>query len=305
MHTTAETIRYIKILSDAGSVEHVQTSSSQVEAFQGSGLYSRKSFKPLPPWRLSVGTGLVCLCLRGADWRGGGEFQDFRQVLFVILFSGGVFLDSFPPLGMVASANVAQRKTAEELVVKEVGEDSAHSVDDEVLDYIVNVLADRSTSQAEIVELLAPFFEQIDVSLSYDEALEMVRELREKLYGVEDEHEFEYQNLKRLAAPTRLGAGVAVAARRGKQRSEDLGGGNSNATLDRSREAARRKDAAMIRKAQRTGAQMKHPLHGEGKSCGQNAADVFQTYKSLSFSLFFDMLLGRTSHNRLAGWYVT
>uniref|UniRef100_A0A7S3EQX5 Probable ATP-dependent transporter ycf16 n=1 Tax=Rhodosorus marinus TaxID=101924 RepID=A0A7S3EQX5_9RHOD len=144
------------------------------------------------------------------------------------------------------------------MLENELGKENVVSVDDEVLDYVINILMNTSTGKDEIIELLAPFFTEIDAARSLEESTALARSVRKELFGEEEENDAAYLNPKRLAAPTRMGSGYSVA-RRGKGQSNTTRDWKSS--LDRSREAAKRKDAAMLRKAQRTGAALKRPLY--------------------------------------------
>mmetsp|Transcript_6433 Transcript_6433/g.19484 ORF Transcript_6433/g.19484 Transcript_6433/m.19484 type:complete len:730 (+) Transcript_6433:33-2222(+) len=174
----------------------------------------------------------------------------------------------------MATGAVDQRQDAAQLVAKELGSECVERVDKEVVDYVVDVLADKSTSNGDIVELLAPFFAEMDPSKTIESAEELARRLRVTLVGEDVNEEALYSNPKRLSAPTRLGTGISFVQRKTKSRIDDKSGGNANTTLDRSKEAAKRKDAAMIRKAQRTGGQLKHPLYENSPSVASTKVKI-------------------------------
>lgn len=131
-------------------------------------------------------------------------------------------------------------------------------LDDAVIKYLVNALADGEAVEDEVVQVVAPFLSHVSSSISDHQSEDIARRVRRDLHGapVADESR---DKLIRLEKATRLGAGIGIDASRRKAAGTRAksAGGNANATLDRSAEAERAKEVTAVRRARRVGAQLK------------------------------------------------
>lgn len=154
------------------------------------------------------------------------------------------------------------------------------AVDVDVSDYVVSALADAVAAEDDAVAVVAPFLQYLarpgETSATGAAAVDAARSLRRELHGVPESlsEGGAADQPQRLAKPKRLGAAVGFHAGaedgdgKGRRRRRPAavnpavdGGGNANATLDRSLEAAKAKDAADVRRSRRTGAQLRSYTH--------------------------------------------
>ena len=157
-----------------------------------------------------------------------------------------------------ATSNSHDLKSLEDeackLLKQRLGPESLGSVDAEVITYVTSAFASDTISEEELIDLIPQFLSQIQPSLSEKEAMEVSKMIRKKLYPVPPVSA-ETFNPVRLAKATRLGSSVSYKSTIGRKMAP-IGGGNANASLDRSQEAEKAKETAMRRKARRTGAQL-------------------------------------------------
>uniref|UniRef100_A0A7S1T603 Probable ATP-dependent transporter ycf16 n=1 Tax=Compsopogon caeruleus TaxID=31354 RepID=A0A7S1T603_9RHOD len=170
---------------------------------------------------------------------------------------------------------------ARSVLASGIGSDILELVDNEVVDYLVSVLSDSRSAEGEIETIASPFLSEL--LRGYQDAGEVgdvaqkVREMRVELFGEEfvesrKEGEDARENPVRLHAPRRMGIGATKLLPSGAKSKGD--GGNANATLDRSREAAVAKSIAQVRKARRTGKQIKDHILVEEKPAVSSTSKV-------------------------------
>lgn len=142
------------------------------------------------------------------------------------------------------------------------------AVDDCVVAYLANALADSAAAEDEVVGIVSPFLWHLDPTLTGKAADNAAMQLRRQLHGAPTEDAASREKLVRLSKKTRLGASVGISldggsGGHGRRRGGGGGGGgkkiagNENDTLDRSAEAEAAKQAAKVRKARRVGAQVR------------------------------------------------
>lgn len=137
-------------------------------------------------------------------------------------------------------------------------ENPISDVDDCVVSYLTNALADAEVAEDEIVSIIAPFLPHLCPALELKECESLARTLRRQLHG-EPTSDASREKLVRLSKVTRLGAGVGLDGSLGgkKKTSGKKIAGNENQTLDRSAEAEAAKQVAAARRARRVGAQVR------------------------------------------------
>lgn len=129
-------------------------------------------------------------------------------------------------------------------------------VDKAVVDYLLAALLDDSAPEDDVVEAVAPFLPELDSAILSEKASEAARELRRSIHGAPVNEDLREKPV-RLAKVSRLGAGLGVDVPRRVNAKHAVSGGNANASLDRTEEAALSKDAAEKRRARRAGHQPK------------------------------------------------
>jgi len=159
------------------------------------------------------------------------------------------------------------------------------AVDVDVSDYVVSALADAIAAEEDAVAVVAPFLQYMardgETPVTGAAAVDVARGLRRELHGVPASltEGGAAGQPQRLAKPKRLGAAVGFRGvddgtegkgRRRRRRAAVNpavdGGGNANATLDRSLEAAKAKDAADVRRSRRTGASLRSYTHAPSEA---------------------------------------
>lgn len=129
-------------------------------------------------------------------------------------------------------------------------------VDECVIKYLVNALADSDAAEDEIIPIVSPFLTHLCPTLDDKKSQALAMTIRRQLHGVPTV-DASREKLVRLSKATRLGAGVGfVSGTRRKSTGKKIAG-NENQTLDRSAEAEVAKQAAAARRARRVGAQVK------------------------------------------------
>ena len=154
---------------------------------------------------------------------------------------------------------VVSEADAQKVLEAAVGNDSPLSdLDDAVIKYLLNALADSAAAEDEVVAVVKLFLPQISSKISQKDAEDTARSIRRQLHGSPTE-DATREKLVRLSKVTRLGAGVGIDS--GKRKAAGTNakklGGNANQTLDRSAEAERAKEAAAVRRARRVGGPVK------------------------------------------------
>lgn len=157
---------------------------------------------------------------------------------------------------MVSSA--VTEEDAQNALQSAIGVESPLSdVDECVVKYLINALADPEAVEDEIVAIVSPFLPQLSGTLDDKTSEPIARAIRRQLHG-EPTSDASREKLVRLSKVTRLGTGVGLDSGPGRKKS---GGkkmaGNENQTLDRSGEAEAAKQVAAARKARRVGAQVR------------------------------------------------
>lgn len=135
-------------------------------------------------------------------------------------------------------------------------ENPLSDLDDAVISYLLNALADAAAAEDEVVDVVAVFLPEISSAISGKDAPTIAREIRRQLHGAPTE-DASREQLVRLSKATRLGAGVGIDSGRRKAAGTGAKTGNANKTLDRSAEAERAKEVSAARKARRVGAQVR------------------------------------------------
>lgn len=173
--------------------------------------------------------------------------------------------------GMAAKISTAKKVVPEDkcsvlqneahsLLSKRLGPKSLTTVDPEVVSYVTSAFASDTISEEELQALIPQFLPQILPSIDGEQALEISKTIRRKLYPTPPVSAETFNPVK-LAKATRLGSAVSYKSTIGRSL-QPLGGGNANAELDRSREAEIAKETALKRRARRTGAQVRTYLTG-------------------------------------------
>lgn len=148
---------------------------------------------------------------------------------------------------------------AEKVLMQTVGpENPLSDLDDCVVKYLLNALADGDAAEDDILPVLTLFLPELSNEIKPEDAEEVARKLRRQLHGEPTSDPSRDQPI-RLKKATRLGAGVGIDV--GKRKAAGTGGkdggGNANKSLDRSAEAEKAKEMAAVRKARRVGAQVR------------------------------------------------
>lgn len=130
-------------------------------------------------------------------------------------------------------------------------------VDECVVTYLANALADADAAEDEIVPIVALFLPQLTPTIDEKFAQTLALQVRRQLHGIPTV-DASREKLVRLSKKTRLGMAVGLdhsGNRKGTGAKKV--GGNENQTLDRSAEAEAAKEASAARRARRAGAQVR------------------------------------------------
>uniref|UniRef100_A0A7S0ZJ44 Probable ATP-dependent transporter ycf16 n=1 Tax=Timspurckia oligopyrenoides TaxID=708627 RepID=A0A7S0ZJ44_9RHOD len=169
----------------------------------------------------------------------------------------------------MVSAVVDSVRKSEDLLRVSLGNEVVDAVDRAVVEFICRVVGEGTSLEHELIEIAAAFIPHIDPSIDYEDAVRIVRDIRSNFVTLSEDGSGESANdvsggnaaPARLKQPSRLGAAVSLQARgltdpTKNNRSSKVvlqAGGNANATLDRSNEAATSKEMSRLRRMRRAG----------------------------------------------------